>query len=89
MEMKKFTYYAWRDDDEGGCSLCLTKDYKKHYNPLTGPHARPSEIIATFDTAEEFAQILKDDEWGKIKSDEEYLADAEKYIQSVLNRQHT
>ena len=50
--MKKYTFYEWYADDEGGTGVCLTNEY--HHN-LDG---NKTFKIGEFNTVEELANVL-------------------------------
>ena len=62
--MKKYALYDWLADDEGGFGVCLSKDWNPSvgYYPETGWMARPSILVGDFDTVEECAKLLQQDE---------------------------
>lgn len=50
--MKKYTFYEWCADDEGGTGVCLTNEYQ----PNLGGYK--TFKIGEFDTVEELANVL-------------------------------
>ena len=74
----KYTVYAWRADDEGGLGVCLTEKFSPSldYNPSSGCNARPSVKIGEFDTIEELAEVLYEDNPVWYESKENALKEA-------------
>lgn len=73
--MKKYAAYNWMADDEGGTEICFASDWspEKGYRPWTGWRARPSVLIGYFDTAEELAKLMYDED-NRWKSEYEKAA---------------
>lgn len=85
----KYTYYAWRSDDEGGCSICYSEDFSpyKDYYPETGWRAKPSKKIADFNTALELADLLIAGSPWFYKDKSLAIKDAEEMINSFINEE--
>lgn len=63
-DMKKFTLYSFRTDNEGGYGICKSEDFTSEldYEPQSGWRAEKSSKVADFDTIQELAMILQKEE---------------------------